>query len=285
MYIGLQVARGIAALLVVLLHATTGANTFYSENIFNNFWKFGHIGVDFFFVLSGFIIFYVHNDDTPNRNSITTYIKKRLIRIYPPYLLITILLILIYNFFPNLSANNRNISIFSSLTLIPITNYVPALNVAWTLMHEMLFYCIFILFYFHKKVFIVFLTIWFFFISVGSFFNYDGLFRTFFLNAHNIEFMFGIISALVVKKKKASSAYLSFGIILLFTYIFFFYDIFSSTFTTDNFKVRIYLGITFMLITIGLCSIEKKIKYPRFFVNIGTASYSIYLLHGPTLFS
>jgi exopolysaccharide production protein ExoZ len=59
--LSLQYIRGIAALLVVLYHATnmlieSGSGYVYLHGIF----QFGYMGVDIFFILSGFIIFYIH---------------------------------------------------------------------------------------------------------------------------------------------------------------------------------------------------------------------------------
>ena len=53
-YLNLEIARGLAAMLVVAFHAERAVS-----RVFNQRWHFfeaGHAGVDFFFVLSGFII-------------------------------------------------------------------------------------------------------------------------------------------------------------------------------------------------------------------------------------
>lgn len=83
----LQVYRGIAAILVVLYHFT---KLFYRQHngllLFNNFFDFGgYIGVDFFFVLSGFIITYNHFHDIGNQTKLPPYFIKRLMRVYPIY--------------------------------------------------------------------------------------------------------------------------------------------------------------------------------------------------------
>jgi len=56
----IQVYRGAAATIVMLYHLTT-TNHFYSPFLGNAF-GWGHSGIDFFFVLSGFIMLYVHYD-------------------------------------------------------------------------------------------------------------------------------------------------------------------------------------------------------------------------------
>ena len=139
MYKGLQAGRAIAALLIVMVHAGSSADIFYASTPFMEFWRFGHVGVDFFFVLSGFIIYFAHARQERKEQSARTYFTKRLIRIYPPYLPISISLLVLYALFPDLSHGNRDVGILPSLLLVP-TEKSPALSVSWSLMHEMLFY-------------------------------------------------------------------------------------------------------------------------------------------------
>jgi len=83
----LQVYRGLAALMVVLLHAQDIINRnieLHKDSLLKIF-TFGWIGVDFFFVLSGFIIFYVHQSDIGQVKKFKQFIIKRLLRIYLIY--------------------------------------------------------------------------------------------------------------------------------------------------------------------------------------------------------
>ena len=67
--LGIQAGRGFAALLVVFYHATKMISLpqYAGHEPLHGFFQFGHAGVDFFFVLSGFIIMYVHYDDVDSR--------------------------------------------------------------------------------------------------------------------------------------------------------------------------------------------------------------------------
>lgn len=118
MFKSLQIGRAVAALLVVLHHATLGSLAFYGE-AFDGFWGFGNIGVDFFFVLSGFIIYWAHKNDEAGRKSASRYWKKRFFRLYPAFIPISIAMLVLYTIFPNLSQGGREISLLSSLFLIP----------------------------------------------------------------------------------------------------------------------------------------------------------------------
>ena len=78
--------RGVAALLVVVYHifeglafaeATDGVGSGLITTL-----NHGHIAVDFFFILSGFVISYAY-DDRWGKMSIGTFFKRRLIRLHP----------------------------------------------------------------------------------------------------------------------------------------------------------------------------------------------------------
>lgn len=282
MYLGLQVGRGIAALLVLFHHSSLGSEVFYGNKAFNSFWEFGAIGVDFFFVLSGFIIYWVHSNDQKGFSPASLYIKKRLIRIYPPFIIISLFLLVMYNMFPSLSASNREIGIITSLLLIPTPTLDPALSVSWTLMHEMLFYMIFILLYFNRLFLHTFLFLWSILIIVFNLiWMSDEVMLNFLLHPHNLQFLFGIVSAIIVKQNKHKQLYLFLGLIMFFMYVTSHQYGINASFS--QLILKIYLGVCFMFIVVGLCAIEKYINYPKPLIFIGAASYSIYLIHNPVI--
>ena len=70
--------RGIAALMVVLYHVFEGFATSPIDQRFNH----GYLAVDFFFILSGFVIGYAY-DDRWQKMKTKDFIKRRLIRLHP----------------------------------------------------------------------------------------------------------------------------------------------------------------------------------------------------------
>lgn len=70
--------RGVAALIVVAFHLFETYSTGTDAQILNH----GYLAVDFFFVLSGFVIGYAY-DDRWNRMSLADFFKRRLVRLHP----------------------------------------------------------------------------------------------------------------------------------------------------------------------------------------------------------
>ena len=78
--------RGVAAMIVVLFHLFETYSSGPSDQIINH----GYLAVDFFFVLSGFVIGYAY-DDRWRRMSILGFFKRRLIRLQPMVVLGTLI--------------------------------------------------------------------------------------------------------------------------------------------------------------------------------------------------
>ncbi len=70
--------RGVAALVVILFHGFETYIPFFGTHHINH----GYLAVDFFFVLSGFVIGYAY-DDRWDRMSTWSFFKRRLIRLHP----------------------------------------------------------------------------------------------------------------------------------------------------------------------------------------------------------
>ncbi|BDG86586.1 acyltransferase family protein [Citrobacter koseri] len=133
----IQYLRGFAALFVVLYHSKD-----LMGNAWNKFVVNGFIGVDIFFIMSGFIIYYItHNKKELN---VKTFTIKRFLRIYPVF---TFAWIAVFVFYYN---NPRVIDMVKSYFLFHIDYNANAptykynfVGPAWTLTYEIYFYLIF----------------------------------------------------------------------------------------------------------------------------------------------
>ncbi|MBY0245728.1 MAG: acyltransferase [Sphingobacteriaceae bacterium] len=278
----LQVFRGIAALAVVMVHSMHSTLAFSGPQHGNliRLFNMGYLGVDFFFVLSGFIIMHAHINDFHEISAMKVYIFKRLVRIYPTYLPIGMLIMVLYTLLPTFTASGgHHFSFLSSFLLIPL-DLPPALNVAWTLIHELMFYIVFMLFFVSIRWLFFGLALWAIFILGGQFYNITGWLK-YPLNLINIEFMIGLGSAYLLNSKMF--LFNRYKTILVIVGI-------SITFSTLIIDVNPYplrlisaFGLSLIIIGVSLYEIAGLIRWPIFSLLIGNASYSIYLIHNPLL--
>ncbi|MFC0213234.1 acyltransferase family protein [Paenibacillus chartarius] len=142
----LQASRGAAACVVLLFHLSSMSYKYFHYNLFglNGLDRSG--GVDYFFVLTGFLMYWIYGDRIGSRMDIRSYTANRLLRIYPLHGLLTLLVIPVYFLIPGyeLGFETQPDAIFKSLLLIP-QEHGPILGVAWSLSYFVLFYGVFAL--------------------------------------------------------------------------------------------------------------------------------------------
>lgn len=73
--------RGVAALIVMWYHVFEGY-AFAGNTMIENF-NHGYLAVDFFFMLSGFVISYAYDDRWGGSFTMKDFFKRRLIRLHP----------------------------------------------------------------------------------------------------------------------------------------------------------------------------------------------------------
>lgn len=74
--------RGVAAIVVVMFHILETHSTSHQDQLINH----GYLAVDFFFLLSGFVIGYAY-DDRWGKMSLGEFFKRRLVRLQPMVIL------------------------------------------------------------------------------------------------------------------------------------------------------------------------------------------------------
>lgn len=89
----LDLLRGIASLSVCLFHFTNGNPNFLPAGTLKHFGAGGWVGVEAFFVISGFVIPFALHRAHYTLSNFGTFLLKRMLRLDPPYLVsITIIL-------------------------------------------------------------------------------------------------------------------------------------------------------------------------------------------------
>jgi exopolysaccharide production protein ExoZ len=282
----MQAMRGFAATCVMIFHGTKMLHRELHYTYVHNIFLAGFMGVDVFFVLSGFIIFYTSK---PESFQTANFLKKRFVRIYPIYWLITIGLIVMYLLSPSPGqAYKRDPEVIAaSFTLFPQAQYV--LGVAWTLAYEIIFYLVFAItcsisvkwFYRTFVAWAAIILITYFFHIESRYFAVNALVNPIILN-----FSFGCLLAYLYKNHRTFAYWRSavaFGAILVVTAWTVYYLAISHDPTAfTSLMSRVYLfGIPSAILIGGLLYFTKPV--PRLLVNVGDASYSLYLIHGTVL--
>jgi exopolysaccharide production protein ExoZ len=140
--IGLQYLRGLAAIAVVIYHAGAMAAfpKYFGQELLPDVLRYGSIGVDVFFLISGMIICIVAIDrDLLPRTSVGDFAMKRVVRILP----MMWLAILSYAVLRVVGRSGvfDPLPYIRAATLFPAGELAP--NVIWTLRHELCFYAVF----------------------------------------------------------------------------------------------------------------------------------------------
>ena len=141
--ISVEYLRGLAALFVTWFHLT---NT-YSPNWVQQSGAFGWLGVEAFFVISGFIIPYALHRSAYTLKDFPSFILRRVVRLEPPYIISIFLVLLLWELsarapgFAGASPSYELPQIAAHLFyIIPFTSYSWINVVYWTLAYEFGFY-------------------------------------------------------------------------------------------------------------------------------------------------
>lgn len=138
----IQWLRALAAAGVVLLHAQMEAVRFSASTpaMPTAIAEYGRYGVDLFFVISGFVIFYTNY---PRNTSAGIFLSRRFGRIIPLYWTLTLLAFALRFLLPDSLFVSTARSVDDLLlSLIFLSGHHPIIGAGWTLEFEMFFYAL-----------------------------------------------------------------------------------------------------------------------------------------------
>jgi peptidoglycan/LPS O-acetylase OafA/YrhL len=279
-----QVCRGLACLLVAIYHAVALVGIRYGVKPLLDLTSFGFSGVHMFFVISGLIIYHAHCRDMDNYRRVPDYLLKRLVRIYPFY---WIVLLVMGGW--KVFANRMAIDDFMSNALLFSSNHKVLVAVSWTLAYEMIFYCLFIAFIVKRALGLLVFAIWFAMVALNHHFNFAALIG---LNLINLLFMLGLLTSVTLMTLRERLApnqrdAVGIGSLIAGTLIFVatacwyvsLHD--PNLLVWDSLPLALGFGIGSALLLLASLSsrIEGALQRQRLLLLIGDASYSIYLVH------
>jgi exopolysaccharide production protein ExoZ len=298
----IQTLRGIAALAVVMVHIrqhTEHPIPFVSWLI-----RPAASGVDLFFMISGFIMIYTTRSNDGSLAYCREFLQKRLVRIWPTYLIITVLYVLAMTISGDIIGRQdidpSLINWIKSIFFIPLHFDWNApfwgaslLHTGWTLNYEVYFYLMFGVCLLFKRASIVVFGIWLCITLVGlplAFFDTYSFhaqapYKWEMLPYLNIvtspiiwEFFVGMLTAELYFSRIYIKSHTTCWIILslaMSIMIWVLWGLPTTGFGLAGFGV----GYAIFFPTIVLVSKTLPLKQPRLFVWLGNISFSLYLVH------
>jgi exopolysaccharide production protein ExoZ len=274
----LQMGRALAAIAVAAFHLSLmmGQSRYGGIEEFRSYTRFGNKGVDFFFVLSGFIILFAHSRDINAPARWGNYVFRRFVRLYPIYWLYT--LIFVGMLLALGGTNNSPIPTtfggwISSLTLIRLAPGQPPIPVAWTLFHELSFYAVFSLLILNRRLGIAAFAV---FVALPLFnhLDYDensavGVY----LSVYNWFFVLGMGAFWLYQRPGRGLIELPLGLFCVASALL------HAPFPDQFFRPLLVCGLALTLA--GMTKLERAgwLTAPYVLALAGDASYTIYLLH------
>ncbi len=296
--------------MVFLHHANQDNHLHLPEFLYRYIMEF-HTGVPVFFVLSGFLITYRYYDPSPiSKSWLKEYIVNRIARIYPMFLILTIL-----TFGVNYYINHTSTDLFVAWSnLFFIKGFFNDLKFTgitqgWSLTVEECFYFLapflFFIYTKRKKLFlmpVLFLAAGFILVKVfggNGFYGFMGniqfmLLYTFF--GRCFEFLTGIYLAFYIKKLDLLNKMKRTGIRTTFWGIVSFCVVISmmayaASYQNLKYSVAGYTGLFINNICLPVCvgilftglitedSLIKRILQTPLLQILGKSSYIFYLIH------
>jgi len=284
----IQSMRALAAMLVVMFHFRTDL----SSDIPMANWLFsqGAIGVDLFFMISGFVVYYVTAKENSGIKSSAIFFIKRICRIVPPYVIATLFI-----------AGNSWEKWYSALhafTFLPADITQPApyfgyprLFVGWSLNYEFVFYgicAIALLFrkfkYISMTAIITSLVILplathnYITPSPSINYGYKG-YLALLTNSMLLEFLAGLLIGFIALNYKLFHSKAAGWTAIFVTAIYFTYIALGFGKAPGNGNYDFASASFFLLLAITSYECQYGIKSPKFLTSVGTISFSLYLTH------
>lgn len=277
----LEVGRGLAALAVVLTHYDPWFHGNLPPPYGVNPHSWGAGAVEFFFILSGFIIFFIHGDEVSKPRCLPRYAWRRFVRVFPTYWMILLVAVAVNQTLQKIQyrADLTPLLLLRELFLWP--GEAPFfIGPAWTLRHELLFYAIFALTIVRSSIGIPVFIGWMIAAALnltlqlsptGMVFSPLGIV----LHHYNLDFGLGVLIALAARHDRMPLALIIAGTVLGLLAIF-------SVIGLGDHGIMVALenkAIFALGVSLAVVASQRSIPAPRVGIALGAISYALYVSH------
>ncbi|MFM8330086.1 MAG: acyltransferase family protein [Candidatus Methylumidiphilus sp.] len=282
-----QICRGLACLFVALFHGITLVGSWYGVVPLSGLYNFGFFGVHLFFVISGLIILHAHYADIGHYKNIGHYLSKRIIRIYPLYLIVLI----VWGGW-RVFTGRLGIAEFLTNALFFSSDKKLIIPVAWTLAYELVFYLSFVTLIISKRLGLAVFAAWAGLVAFDVLHNVSDLPL---FNLQNALFIIGMVAAVTLRTLRrrlsirlqdicayvfAASSLVLFVLITRYCAVLSHHgtvpiDVWGDPIITLGYGCASAL----LLLTALSGRVEHFVRRQTPLVAVGNASYSIYLVH------
>jgi len=283
--------RGIFSLLVVAHHH----NAFKNSILYNNFFVINsNLFVDFFFVLSGFVIAMNYINRLDNKRDFLQFVKKRFIRLYPLLVYTEIVFLILsllgeHSFLKNAPDLELSFYFFTVLDTITFMGSTPILGgwlglnyPAWSISSEMISYVVFglVLLFLPRKKSLAFAIIVLlsaaFIINHGEYLlaNDYGFIRGL------LCFCLGIFTFELIKNRKANVSFLEIPYLIFLV---------AAMYLAHHLELNVWKLVFPVIFSFGIfifsnsTGVVTRLLMTSPFQYLGRISYSIYLNHAIVL--
>ena len=284
----LQGLRGVAVLGVVLFHMMSVEAKYYGGEILLPSWlDFFQLGVDLFFIISGFVMVIVSRGRFQDGVQSQRFLFNRLSRIYPTYWLYFFLTLAVYLLQPGMvNSSHGSSNLLMSFLLLP-SDKVLLVMVAWSLVFELWFYLVFtVLMCLRERWLPLLLMAWalvlLLFNGGWDWHDYAPSLQIM-LHPYALEFIAGAALALLFYSRHSARipTIVVLGALALIVVPGIALIGLLRLFDSEGVMRMLLVGTVFGGLVFSLALLERRglLRMPKFWVAVGDMSYTIYLSH------
>ena len=289
-----QALRAVAALMVVVVHAYAVESTYLPGRPWTTpFHVLGTYGVDLFFVISGTVMVASTATWFGTPSAWRRFLVRRATRIYPPYWIVTALVLVVYLVAPAATGEHRSASpqILASFLCLPQPGE-PLLVVGWTLTYELVFYCVFALalrlsLSKRRQALPLVTALWLLaVVAIHAFGAASNPWVRVLGSPFNLEFVFGMLIGMAMLRDVLVAPRTLFAVALVAVVA----TCVRTAYSGREFELVTWLrpfavGAPMALLVYAVLGLERHcgLLAPRWLRAQGDASYALYLWHVPAI--